>query len=293
MLEAVRERVRDGAPLATALANLPSIVFNLIVVQQNDATTQATIRSFLGDAAGRWNAINQLFGHAVYFVNATPGALAAAGVVPNDQHASIIGLQGSPTTSFYAAANIAGAMLTSQQEDVSLPYGTLETDVLPPALPLQFTPSEQNTLLYDGISTLDVVAGAMVIDRIITTYRLNAAGQPDTSYLNAERLAQIQYWIQDVKAYLSSLFGRCKLIADAARIATGSNIANEAIIAQAIVNRNTYLEDVVGLVQNSATFAQAITVQIRDGIAFARAPVDFAGQLQSVAVDLAFTSTGN
>ena len=280
-------------PLAAALANLPSTVFNLIVSQQNDPTTMAAIKSFLSDAAGRWNAIGQLFGHAVYFINGSPGVLATAGEVPNDQHATVAGLQASPTPSFIAAANIAGVMLSSMQEDVSLPFNTLGTDILPSALSLQFTPSEQNTLLYSGISTLDVVAGAVTIDRLITTYRLNGSGQPDTSYLNAERLQQICYFIQDIKSYLSGLFGRSKLIADAARVATGSNVVNAASIQQAIVNRYTYLEQTIGLVQNSATFAQNVVVSIVNGIAFVRCPADFAGQLESIAIDLAFTSSGN
>ena len=278
-------------PLAAALANLPQTVFNLIAMQQNDATSMATLASFLSDVSGRWNAIGQLFGHGVYYVNGSPGQLAAVGTVPNDQHKSIAGLQLSPTPSFVAAANLAGCMLSSQQEDVSLPYNTLETDILPPAAAYQFTASERNTLLYDGISTFSIESGTVSIERVITTYRLNASGQIDTSYLNAERMSQLVYWIQDQKANLSSLFGRAKLISDASRIASayGQTIASGPIIGQAITSRNTYLEDNFGLVQNSGDFASSLLVNVVNGTAFVRAMPAFADQLEAIAIDLAFT----
>ena len=80
-------------------------------------------------------------------------------------------------------------------------------------------------MLHDGISTHTVDPGGNVLlERPITTYQLNAAGFPDTSYLDVTTIATLAYLRYTLRARIAQKYPRHKLADDGIAIAPGQAI---------------------------------------------------------------------
>ena len=79
-------------------------------------------------------------------------------------------------------------------------------------------------MLFDGIATSRVVAGVMQVDRLITTYQLNAADGPDISFLDVNTLATISRFRFDISNVFATKYPRHKLAADGTRFGEGQPI---------------------------------------------------------------------
>ncbi|HEV2365399.1 MAG TPA: phage tail sheath subtilisin-like domain-containing protein [Caulobacteraceae bacterium] len=248
--------------LTTALANLVDMPFDFIVCPYTDATSMAAISALLNDQAGRWSWNVQIYGHAFYAYRGTSSALTTFGVALNDQHSSVMGVQGSPTPMWVWAAAVAGAAAASLKVDPGVPLQTLAVNgVLAPAIPNRFPLSIRNSLLFDGISTFTVDASGQVrIENLITTYQRNAQGVADDSYLEIETMFLLMYVLRTLQARVTSIFARCKLAADGTRFAPGSNIVTPNIIRVDQIAAYRDLE-YRGFVQRSDLFAAAIVVE--------------------------------
>jgi len=78
-----------------------------------------------------------------------------------------------------------------------------------PAVSDRFTWAERNQLLYDGIATFTVDAsGGVLIERAITTYRLNSSGLSDDSYLDVETLFTLFYLRRSARTRVASVLMR-------------------------------------------------------------------------------------
>ncbi|MBF0248040.1 MAG: phage tail sheath subtilisin-like domain-containing protein [Alphaproteobacteria bacterium] len=93
---------------------------------------------------------------------------------------------GSPTPTYEWAAAVAGVVSYYGNIDPARPFQTLTLKgVMAPKQEDRFTLQENNLLLFDGISTHLVEAGGVVhVQRLITTYTVNAQGAEDISYLD-------------------------------------------------------------------------------------------------------------
>ena len=135
------------------------------------------------------------------------------------QHVTAIGAYGSPSPSWYWAADLAAACAVSLRANPAVPLQDMQLNVLAPIIANRWTISERNTLLYDGVSTYKTNhAGQVFTDRIITTYQTNAAGAPDNSYLDVETMFTLAFIIRDFRTLLLSRFQRRILVADGSRI---------------------------------------------------------------------------
>src|SRR5262249_27305302 len=143
----------------------------------------------------------------------------------NDPHVSIMGFQSSPTPPWVWVAAITaqvqlhknlGADLT-QAGEISRPMQTLVLlDVKPPKLRSQWwTTSDRQTLYYDGISAFHVRPdGQVAIDRLITTYQLNAWGVGDSTFLDIETMYQTAYTLRFLKHVITQVYPRSALVPD-------------------------------------------------------------------------------
>jgi phage tail sheath gpL-like len=79
--------------------------------------------------------------------------------------------------------------------------------------------------INNGISTVAISAtGEVTIQRLITTYKTNATGTPDTSYLDVNTLLTLSYIRYDFRNSLALKFPRHKLANDSDRIAPGQAV---------------------------------------------------------------------
>ncbi|HCC7945859.1 phage tail sheath subtilisin-like domain-containing protein [Citrobacter freundii] len=252
-----------GTPdLTTALANLHDTNYDFIVFPYDDTTSLDAVRDFLNDQTGRWSYSQQTYGHAFGATSGTYGVLTAKGEGRNDQHASLMGVNDSPSPSYLWAAGYAGAAAVSLRNDPGRPLQTLVIrGVLAPPMTSRFSLTERNTLLYSGISTFTVQPDNSVqIENVITTYQLNGYGQPDDSYLQVETLFLLMFCMRDMRSIVTSKFGRVKLAKDGTRFAPGSALVTPSTIKAELIAEYQSLEW-QGYVQDSKGFAAGLIVE--------------------------------
>jgi phage tail sheath gpL-like len=252
--------------LSGAFDALGDMAFDFIVCPYTDPTSLDALKSFLDDINGRWSWQQMLYGHAFTAARGTLGALVAVGTARNDQHASIMGFNDSPTPAWIWAVSLAGASAVSLRADPATPLQTIPLiGVLAPPVQSRFALSDRNSLLYDGISTFTVADdGTVAIENLISTYQKNAFGQPDDSYLEVETLFTLSTVLRHLRAVVTSKYARVKLADDGTRFAAGSNVVTPNVIRADLIA--TYQADEEsGLVQDSDVFAKGLIVQRNAG----------------------------
>lgn len=256
-----------GTPvLGTLLAALGDMEFDWIAAPYADTTSLNSIKTFLD---GRWSPLEQIYGHYVTTLFDTFGNLAAAGSARNDPNVSIMGVPNSPSPPWRWAAAVGGVIArdkniggeVDQAYRISQPLQTLPlVGILPPKSRLDwFQIAQRNTLYQDGIAGFRVmVDGTVLLDRVPTTYRLNAWNQPDITWLDVETRAQIVYFVRYMRQRITQKYGRHALADDNPRGQPG--IVTPKILKAECVHIYKELED-GGLVENSALFAQSLVVE--------------------------------
>ncbi len=252
-----------GAPeLDDALANLQDRTFDFIINPYTDTASLNKIKDFLSGSTGRWSYAEQLYGHSFAAQSGTYGQLTAAGELRNDQHASLLGVNGSPTPSYIWSAAYVGAIAQSLRNDPGRPLQTLAiSGVLAPPLASRFTLTERNNLLHSGISTITTADdGTVQVENIITTYQKNKYGAEDDSYLQIETLFLLMFVTRFLRAQVTSKFARMKLAADGTRFAPGSAIITPNVIRAELIAQYQTLE-FNGYVQDAKGFAKGLIVE--------------------------------
>ncbi|HEO8935958.1 TPA: phage tail sheath subtilisin-like domain-containing protein [Serratia marcescens] len=252
-----------GAPVLTdALGNLQDRAFDFIVNPYTDTTSLDAVKEFLSDATGRWSYAQQLYGHSFGALAGTYGSLSAAGEARNNQHETLLGINGSPTPAYLWAAALTGAIAPSLRNDPGRPTQTLTiSGVLAPPLEDRFSLTERNNLLYSGISTFTVADdGSVQVEKTITTYQKNKFGDADDSYLNIETLFLLMFVTRFLRTQITSKFSRMKLASDGTRFAPGSAIVTPNVIRAELIAQYRTLE-YNGYVQDSAAFAKTLLVE--------------------------------
>lgn len=265
--------------LTAALANLSDVPFDAIVLPYTDNTSLNALQVFLSDTAGRWSWSEQIYGHVYTAFRGILSACTTFGAGRNDQHASALGFNDSPTPAFSVATMLCASTINSLRADPAQPVQTLPiTGMLPPPVASRFILSERNTLLFDGISTFTVDQGGTCnIENLITTYQTNGLGQVDDSYLEIETLYTLAFILQQLAAAINTKYSRVKLADDGTPVSAGSNVVTPSTIKAEIISQYQALED-DGYVQDAATFAQNVQVD-RNATNVNRVDVLFPGTL--------------
>lgn len=259
-----------GIPaLGALLTALGDAEFDWIASPYSDATSLNTLRDFLDGIAGRWSPYQQLFGHHVSVLFDTYSNQAALGSTRNDPNASIMGAVNSPSPPWRWAAALAAQIAkdknlggeVDQAYRISLPLQTLKlVGVMPPKARVNW-PSiqERNTLYQDGISSFRVDPdGQVAIDRVITSYRQNAYGNPDITWLSVETRAQMVYFVRYTRQRITQVYGRSALASDGAEGRPG--IVTPKMLKAECVHIYKELE-AGGLVEKSGLFASSLIVE--------------------------------
>jgi phage tail sheath gpL-like len=278
--------------LATGLAALGDQEYDWIAAPYADTTSLNAIQAFLAD---RWSPMQQTYGNYITASFDTFGNLAAAGASRNDPNAEIMGVveSSSPPWVWVAAIgaavaqakNLAGSV--DQAYQISRPLQTLElVGVKPPKSRINwFTKTQRQQLYLDGISGFTVDPdGTVRIDRLITTYQTNAAGQPDITWLDVDTRAQMVYFVRYMRQRIAQNYSRCSLADDnpgnKPTIVTVATLKAECVHAYKEMERG-------GLVENSGLFAERLVVERSDDPNRVNAylPVDVINQLRIFAAN--------
>lgn len=250
----------NGSPdLLNGLANLKDRSFDFIVNPYTDTASLDVVKTFLAD---RWAWDKQLYGHGYGVITGTYGQLADFGEKRNDEHGTLLGVDGSPSQDYQWSAAYTGAIAQSLRNDPGRPLQTLViSGVLPPDDTKILELTERNNLLHSGISTFTVDDdGTVRVENIITTYQKNAYGDNDDSYLQVETLYLLMFVSRYLRTQVTSKFGRMKLAEDGTRFAPGSAIVTPNIIRAELIAQYGFLE-FNGHVQDTKGFAKGLKVE--------------------------------
>ena len=247
--------------LAALIAAMGDTWFHVIAHPYTDAASLTALETEL---ASRFGPMRMIDGVAVTSASGSLATLAALGDTRNSQHSLIVAQPGenplTPPADFAAA--VAGVLALNAAIDPARPLQTLPlAGVLPPAQTDEFTLQERNLLLYDGIATTRVQAGGVVaLERLITTYRTNGAGAPDTSYLDVTAMLNLAYLRYSFRTQIQTRYARHKLASDGARRAPGQAVITPSIGRAEAVLWFRAMED-LGLVEGFDQFKRDLVVE--------------------------------
>lgn len=233
--------------------------FTDIVVGCNDTATITAIETELSD---RFGPLKMIDAHAYCGLSGTHAALIAKGAARNSPHLTFIGAKGSPTPPWEWAAVLGARCAFYAKQDPARPFQTLPlTGIKPPAIVDRFTLQERDLLLRNGISTFTVDEGGVVrIERAITTYRENAFGAPDASYLDVTTIKTLTYLRFDLRAFIALRYPRYKLADDGTLFSRGQAVVTPKVIRASLIARFSQWEE-AGLVENVDQFKQDLIVE--------------------------------
>jgi len=259
-----------GAPtLGTLLGKLGDIEFDWIATPYADTTSLNAIKTFLDGVSGRWSPSQMLYGHHITALFDSYANLASAGSGRNSATETIMGVANSPSPPWRWAAAVGAVvardknlgMEVDQTYRLSQPLHTLElVGILPPKDRLDwFSTTQRNNLLQDGISTFTTdVDGTVRLNRVITTYQLNAHSQPDITWLGVESRAQITYFSRYMRQRITQTYPRHALASDGAEGRPG--IVTPKLLKATCVHAYKEME-AGGLVEKSELFADSLVVE--------------------------------
>lgn len=259
-----------GTPaLGALLANCGDIEFDWIAAPYADTTSLNSMQAFLDDVSGRWSPLKQIYGHYLTTLFDTYGNLATAGSARNDRNASVLGVSNSPSPPWRWSGALGGVVAkdkniggeVDQAYQISRPLQTLPLQgIRAPKLKSDwFDITQRNTLYQDGIAGFRVmVDGTVLLDRVVTTYRLNSWNQPDITWLDVETRAQMVYFVRYMRQRITQKYGRHALAND--NPGNQQGIVTPKILKAECVHIYQELEQ-GGLVENSALFAQSLIVE--------------------------------
>ena len=250
------------AVLAAGLAAMGDEEFDFIILPYSDSDTLDAIKTLLNDTTGRWAWNRQIYGHAYTAKRGAFAALQAAGVLRNDQHATIAGFEAAVPNPVWEYATAYGARnAVFINVDPARPTQTGELlGILPAPGALRFIQSERQTLLSSGIATSYVGGSAVRVERAITSYQKNVWNQADPSYLDSETMHQLAYIIRHLRSRITNKYPRHKLADDGTRFGAGQAIVTPSVIRGELAAEYAELEE-LGMVETAKAFAANLIVE--------------------------------
>ena len=246
--------------LTAAISAMAEVQYDVIAFPYTDAGNLTAMETELDS---RWGPLRQNDGRIFSAKNADFSGLSTLGNSRNSKHVTIMEAYLEPTPVYEKAAAYAAVSAFYLNIDPARPLQTLPlVGILPASQADRFIMSERNLLLFNGISTSYADAGGIVrIERGITTYKLNAAGASDVSYLNVETLATLSYIRYDFRNYILTKYPRHKLADDGVRVAPGQAIMTPKLgKAEAIAKYKEWQDD-LGIVENFEAFKADLIVE--------------------------------
>lgn len=245
--------------LAAGIAALGDDWYHVWALPYTDAASLTAVETEL---ASRFAPLREVEGHAFAAAVGTQSALGTLGDSRNSQHVTIVAAHAEPMPAFAKAAETAAIASYYGSIDPARPLQTLPyAYCLPAAEKDRFTLQERNLLLFDGIATTYVdEGGVMRTERLVTTYKTNAAGADDIAYLDVETLFTLMTIRHDWRNYIRTKYPRHKLANDGTRFGPGQAVVTPNVMkAEAIAKFREWEE--IGLVENFDEFKANLIVE--------------------------------
>jgi phage tail sheath gpL-like len=237
--------------------------YDYIIHPYTDSTSLDAFQAELSDTSGRWSWSRQVYGHAYSALRGTVSTLTTAGVLRNDPHHTVAGMDADcPNPNWEYAAAYGGANALGLNSDPARPTQTIPMNgLLAPRAGRRFLLTERQSLLNAGIATTAYGAGGILrVERAITTYQRNAQNQADPSYLDSETLHQLTEITRRLRYRITQKYPRHKVANDGTRFGAGQAIVTPSVIRGEIIAEYAAME-LDGLVENTPLFKKYLIVE--------------------------------
>lgn len=277
-----------GEP-SLAFAALGGQAFDVIAcADYSSGPRTASMEAFLNGQTGRWSPHQQLYGHIFIGMNNAFADAITWAQAHNDPHLSVIPVDGSATPAWEWGAAVAALATVhwAAPPEISRPLQTLQLRnvLVPEGIDKWWDLTERQLLLQYGLSAWHVGYNrAPILDRIVTTRKTNAWGDPDPSWRDAITMFQAVYFTRFMRSQVTGAFPRAALTDENTGI---PGFASPEQIKATLLHAYRFLQQ-QGLVENYEAFANALIVE-RNDIDANRVDVliraDMVNQLRIVAV---------
>ncbi|ECR7610285.1 phage tail protein [Salmonella enterica] len=244
--------------ISPVIAAMGDVWWNYLI---NPYTDQSNLDALAAELLTRWGPDKMNDGEAFIAYRGVLADTTTFGTTRNDFLYSCIGTNVAPESPYIWASRIAAACIESLTTDPARPMQTLAVKGLkPPATSDCWIREDRETLLYDGISTYTVNGDTVQIERMITMYRTDNYGNPDTSYLDLNTPQTLSYIRYSTRTTIQQKFPRCKLADDGTPVAAGQAIVTPKIIADELKTLTVQFNE-QGLVEDVDQFNATLQVE--------------------------------
>lgn len=201
----------DPAPIIAAMENEQ---YHVIGIGMTDTVTLSALKGELDD---RWGPMRQIDGQVIIVKRGTFGEVTTFAAARNDKSLTVIPSENTPTSPWADCAANVGIVAYYGNNDPARGFNTLVVPgVLAPSRADRWIDyPDKNQALYEGVSTRFVNAsGEVCLQKLITTYRLNALGAEDDAFLSLNSPLTLSYLRFDWNNYIKLKYPRHKLAGD-------------------------------------------------------------------------------
>ena len=281
----------SGNPsLTAALAAFDGVDADFIIAPWSDITSLASYKAYMSDQAGRWFYEIQQYGHV--WISRFGSAAELLAIDPNDQHLTMIGIEGVNNTGNYdqyvpnlpseVLAAYVGQCAKILRVDPAKPCQTQELlDDLTGLIAFRgasklnaFSIAERNSLINGGVATVTYDNQSNIkVERAVTSYTEDAFG--NGAFLDVQPLYTSMFVLRTWKAAVEANFGQSKITATTTQEIKALLVAKHEEMEAAGLVVNTQLFAVTLVVEVNATDPNRIDVS---------ASPDYVNQLRVVAL---------
>ena len=159
------------------------------------------------------------------------------------------------------AGSLVGAVSSANAGDPGAPMrNRVLRGVLPPKPSDILSTTVLNTLLNNGVSAYSIVNGNVAVASLITTYKTDADGLPDASYLDLAVMLVLSFLRYDLNVLLSRNFAGYKIGERNVRYNTDQKMATTSAIKGTLVSRFRDWQ-AQGLVEGVDAFKRSLVVE--------------------------------
>lgn len=255
-------------PVVTAaFAALGDTTYDFVVMPYTDAANLNAADAAMGDQGGRWSYNRMVWGHVYTSKRGSVATQQALGAGRNGPHVTILPVWQSPTPSWDWLGAAIGAAAVVLRNDPARPVQEIEipgVQVPPLGSTGRFTMAERNTLLWSGISSIVIGPDNVArIDRLISTYQINALGQYDDAWLAVEKNYTLMRVMRRLQQAWRAAFPRAKLAPNGTRAGADAGVVTPNIGKAMVVGEMRRMEE-VGLLSNVDGMIPYLHLEIND-----------------------------
>ncbi|MEM8712045.1 MAG: phage tail sheath subtilisin-like domain-containing protein, partial [Planctomycetota bacterium] len=210
-----------GEPdLDAALAAMGDAHYNVVVAPYQEP---ALLTAVAAEMDARSSATRQLGGVAFTASTGNFATLTTLGLTQNSERLVIVGASGSPSAPWEWASATAALVARDAPENPARAYtGVAIRGVRAGASSSRLIATERQILLQSGIATVQTGnTGVSSAERLITSYRENALGSTDLTFLDVTSVLTLERLRFDLRTVLQTKFGRATIVDVGTPVAPG------------------------------------------------------------------------